>query len=70
MILKSCRAAERQLHQLTVNPEPDLDVEDPQVGDEIPARRAVAVVAVEAEAGSVVDGVGWRRNSKYEDVMK
>lgn len=35
----------------------DLDVEDPQVGDEVPARRAVAVVAVEAEAGSVVDGV-------------
>lgn len=37
-----------------------LDVEDPQVGDEVPARRAVAVVAVEAEAGGVVDGVSKR----------
>lgn len=36
---------------------PHLDVQDPEVGDQIPARRAVAVVAVEPEAGGVVDGV-------------
>lgn len=34
-----------------------LDVEDPQVGDEVPARNSITVVAVEAEAGGVVDGV-------------
>lgn len=36
---------------------PHLDVEDPQVGDEVPARDAITGVAVEAEAGGVVDGV-------------
>ncbi len=36
---------------------PDLNVKDPQVGDEVPARRAVIIVAVEAEASGVVDGI-------------
>ena len=37
----------------------DLNVGYPQVGDEVPAGRAVASVAIEAEAGSIVDGISW-----------
>lgn len=40
-----------------VNEGPNLNVEDPQVGDEIPARRAVSIIAVKAEAGSIVDSI-------------
>lgn len=36
---------------------PDLDLQDPQIGDEVPASRAVAVVTIEPKAGGVVDGV-------------
>lgn len=37
--------------------DPDLDVEYPQVGDQVPAGRAITVIAVKTKAGSIVDGI-------------
>lgn len=48
---------------LTVNStlvSPDLDVQDPQVGDEVPARSTVIVVAVKTKTCGVVDGISCR----------